>query len=75
MQHTRPRTPSQSLLSPMWWTISYSESANPFDENFRPSRFFIWAPMIMSDVADVKAFVTGTDIKSTIKPIENKTIV
>lgn len=58
----------------MCLAISKSESANPLDENFRPSKFFIWAPMIMSDVADVKAFVTGTDIKSTIKPIEHKTI-
>lgn len=50
--------------------ISNSESANPLDENFRPSRFFIWAPMIMSEVAEVKAFVTGTDIKSTTKPVD-----
>lgn len=33
-----------------------------------PSRFFICAPIMIIDVADVNALVTGTDIKSTIKP-------
>lgn len=33
-----------------------------------PSKFFNCAPMIMIDVADVNALVTGTDIKSTRKP-------
>lgn len=33
-----------------------------------PSKFFNCEPIIMSDVADVNALVTGTDIKSTMKP-------
>lgn len=36
-----------------------------------PSRFFNCEPIIMSDVADVNALVTGTDIKSTMKPTSN----
>lgn len=40
----------------------------PFDEYSIPSRFFNCEPIIINDVADVNALVTGTDIKSTIKP-------
>lgn len=38
-----------------------------------PSKFFNCEPIIMSDVADVNALVTGTDIKSTMNPKNNKT--
>lgn len=40
----------------------------PFDEYSIPIRFFNCAPIIISDVADVNALVTGTDMNSTIKP-------
>lgn len=33
-----------------------------------PRRFFSCAPMIINDVAEVNAFVTGTDMKSTTNP-------
>lgn len=50
-------------------TSMYIESAKPFDEYDKPSKFLICAPIMMIDVADVNALVTGTEIKSTIKPV------
>lgn len=67
-QHAILRTASPKRLSSMRRPSMYIESANPFDEYDMPTRFFNWAPIIISDVADVNALVTGTDIKSTIKP-------
>lgn len=49
--------------------ISFFIRSNmPLLENLMPNRFFNWAKMIMSDVADVKPDVTGVDMKSTKKP-------
>lgn len=44
---------------------------NSFAEYSIPSRYFNCEPIIISDVADVNALVTGTEMKSTIKPRNN----
>lgn len=43
-------------------------SQNDFASKSNPTRFFNCEPIIINDVADVKALVTGTEMKSTIKP-------
>lgn len=43
-------------------------SQNDFASKSNPARFFNCEQIIINDVADVKALVTGTEMKSTIKP-------
>ena len=43
-------------------------SQKDFASKSNPAKFFNCEPIIINDVADVKALVTGTEMKSTIKP-------
>lgn len=71
MQQPTAKTASQKPLCSKRSISIRTESVKPFDEYSIPSRFFNCAPIIISEVADVNALVTGTDIKSTMKPTNN----
>lgn len=67
-----PKVASHGLTSAIWLHTLFTVSRKPFALNLSPSKPFNWEQAIITDVADVKPTVTGTEIKSTNTPVERQ---
>lgn len=68
VQHTRLKTASHGLVSPIFDIMLVQVSKNASDLNLSPNKFLTWALAIIKDAADVKPATTGTETNSTKKP-------